>query len=125
MKDNFSEAEAAARQAVALASTSEHWAALGNCLYVQQRWTEACQAYREALARDANDAGTWRNLGAAEHALARFDAAAEAYERSLAIAPGDPNAATRYALLLTQRGNFQRAVTMLEQVLEKWPQIVP
>lgn len=122
MQNDFSEAEAAARQAVSLASTSDNWAALGNCLYVQQRWEEAGRAYREALARDASDAGTWRNLGAAEHALGRLEVAEAVFLRSLAIEPNDPNAGSRLALLLMQRGDVRGAIARAERVVTCAPE---
>src|SRR6267142_6062660 len=95
MQGKAADAEAAARNALALHDASDYWAELGNCLFDQQRWNDASQAYQQVLARNPHDAQVWTNLGAAEHSLGRLDRAQEAFERSLRLAPDDINTATR------------------------------
>src|SRR5262245_13681476 len=64
----LTEAEAYARQAHALdPGSAANLVALGNVLFEQERWEDACTAYREALARDPQISIAWCNLGAAHH----------------------------------------------------------
>src|SRR5262245_33283859 len=67
MQGKPADAEIAARNALTLDDAGGHWAELGNCLYDQQRWSDASQAYHQALRRNPNDAQIWTNLGGAEH----------------------------------------------------------
>ncbi len=65
-------------------------ALLGHWLYQAGRAEEAITAWQQAAALDGTDPVVWRNLG-----LARVDhehdlpAAAQAYQRAVALAPGD------------------------------------
>src|SRR5262245_16117891 len=125
MQGKPADAEIAARNALTLDDAGGHWAELGNCLYDQQRWSDASQAYHQALRRNPNDAQIWTNLGGAEHSLGRFDAAQAAYQPSLGLVPDDPNATTRYALLQIQRGQIDRGIDLVRGVLARMPQLVP
>jgi predicted O-linked N-acetylglucosamine transferase (SPINDLY family) len=117
------EAESAARQAVALADISEHWAGLGNCLFHQARWSDAADAYQQALRKNPNDAEVWSNLGAARQSIGQSDAAEQALLRALNLAPDDPNANTRFALLEIQRGEIGPAIERIKRVLARSPQV--
>jgi len=54
-----------------------------------KHWEEAEQAYRAALALDDTDYGSWNNLGIALVNQRRFGEGAEAFRRSITLAPED------------------------------------
>lgn len=124
-QSKFGEAEIAARNALTLFDSNEHWASLGNCLYDQQLWEPAIQAYEQALARNSSDADSWRNLGAAEHAVGRLERAQHALDRSLSLSPNDASTQIRFALLQVQRGDINRGVQFANAVLMQNPDLVP
>jgi predicted O-linked N-acetylglucosamine transferase (SPINDLY family) len=101
------------------ADSAQHWLELGQSLRAQQRWTEAADAFRQAIARDANHATAWFLLGMSEVNANHYDEAEQAYERSLALAPGSVEPLTCYAFLLNQRGKPQRAMELLRDVLAR------
>jgi tetratricopeptide (TPR) repeat protein len=65
------------------------WFSLGEAYYSLQRYTDAIEAYRQALRINPDDAGTWYNLGVAYGGLQRHSEAIEAYRQSLRIKPDD------------------------------------
>jgi protein O-GlcNAc transferase len=124
-QNRMGEAEVAARNALALLDSAEHWASLANCLYDQQHWQPAIQAYEQALARKPEDSECWRNLGAAEHCLGHLDRALAALDRSLRLSPQDINTQLRYALLQVQLGDIERGIQFAKAVVGRNPEIVP
>jgi len=52
-------------------------------------WNEAAFRFEKAVQADARNARAWNNLGVARESQGRFDAARQAYEKALALAPGD------------------------------------
>jgi protein O-GlcNAc transferase len=123
-QSRLADAEVAARNALALLDSYEHWASLGNCLYELQQWEPARQAFEQAVARNPNDADTWRNLGGAEQALGRLDRAQYALERSLNLAPANVPSQLRYAMLHVQRGNIEEGVQFAKAILGQMPDLV-
>jgi tetratricopeptide (TPR) repeat protein len=114
------------RQAIGLSPhEAAYWSTLGDCFYGQQQWRPAIEAYQQALAGDPQSAECWRNLGAAAHAVGHLDRAEQAFVRSLAIAPGDPNTQIRYALLQVDCGNLDRGIESARAVLNQMPDLVP
>ncbi len=59
--------------------------ALGQSLYAQGRYAEAADAYREAVALDAENAGYLNSLAIALQQAGQYDEAEPFYERALAI----------------------------------------
>jgi protein O-GlcNAc transferase len=120
----IADAEAALRKAIALnAQPAIYWNLLGAALRQQFRWEETAEASRQSLARDEGDSVAWSNLAAAELMLGHLASAQEAYERCLQIAPDRADAACEYALVLTKRGYPSEAVTLLEGLLSRDPQM--
>ena len=76
-------AEAVAREQ----SVAIHWQNLGACLSGRGKWTEAAAAYREAVARDANNATAWASLAAAQQWLGNLAAAEECFQKSFVLRP--------------------------------------
>jgi predicted O-linked N-acetylglucosamine transferase (SPINDLY family) len=99
--------------------SAEHWLQLGNALRAQQRWNEAADAFRQSLARDPTSATAWFLLGLTEVNANRYDNAEQAYQQSLKLAPGSVETLTCYAFLLNQRGQPQRAIELLHEVLAR------
>jgi len=52
-------------------------------------WNEAAFRFEKAVQADAGNARAWNNLGVARESLGRFDAAREAYEKAVSLAPHD------------------------------------
>jgi protein O-GlcNAc transferase len=125
MQSRLVEAEAAAVRAVRLNDVGDHWSELGHCLFGQQKWEAAASAYEQAVARIEPDAAVWTNFGAALQSLGRLDRAEQAYVRALALAPEDPNASLRLALLKIQRGEIKQGVELTKGVLERMPDLAP
>lgn len=82
------EAEGSLRRAIEL--DASYWAsfnAMGNFLFSNGRFVEAADYYRDFARRSDDNAGAFNNLGAAYYFAGNFSAAAEAWDRSLAISP--------------------------------------
>src|SRR4051812_416048 len=103
--------------------SAEYWLQMGHSLRGQQRWTEAAEAFRQALARNPNDAKVWLALGMSEVNANRYEQAEQAYQRSLALAPNSVETLICYAFLHNQRGRPQRAVELLKDVLSRAGQL--
>src|SRR5207247_7163673 len=71
------------------------------------------------LDREPNNATAWLLLGMSEVNANHYDQAEQAYQRSLAIAPGSVETMTCYAFLLNQRGRPQQAIALLRDVLSR------
>ena len=69
--------------------SAEHWLQVGQALRSQQRWTEAADACRQAIAREPDNANAWFILGMSEVNANHYDAAEQAYQQCLTLAPGN------------------------------------
>jgi tetratricopeptide (TPR) repeat protein len=63
------------------------WYGLGEAYYSLQRYSDAIEAYRQALRINPDDTVAWNNLGAAYDGLQRYSDAIEAYRQALRIKP--------------------------------------
>lgn len=102
------------------------WANVANCLGNQRRYKEAFWAYERAVKLAPNNAGILTAAGSNIHfySLPVVDPEEEAirlYERALEINPKELYALENLGMILAKRGEFQRAATLLEQVLELQP----
>mgnify|MGYP002152302034 CR=1 FL=1 len=59
------------------------------------------------------------------HDLPIWNAAVSAYERALAVQPGDPNVEVDLAIALFYSGQADRAIELVEQVMETSPEFAP
>src|SRR6185369_5687935 len=80
------------------------------------QWAEAAIALRQAVELDPQNAAIWSDLGAAEQCRGDLDAAAVAYQNSLALEPSNSNTLANLAFLLVQKGQPQRAIELLRPV---------
>jgi TolB-like protein/Tfp pilus assembly protein PilF len=95
--EGYAESVRAAERAIALDSTlAEPWAALALVRQRRYDWAGALDAYREALARDANAAVAHQWYGKALTQLGRYDEAEVEVRRALALDP--TSAVIRYNL---------------------------
>src|SRR5438094_124 len=100
------------------------WSLLGVVLLQQGKSEEAADAFRRSVELNANDALTWSNLGAVEWAQGRLNEADEAYAKSLAISRENLTILRNYARLLTEWQQPERALKLLEEVVNREPQNV-
>jgi protein O-GlcNAc transferase len=120
--NDLRQTEAALRQATERSpGQAGPWTALGAALMAQSKWEEAADAFRQALVIEPNDADTWSCLGAAHWAIGRLREADEAYARSLAISHSSLPILRNYGRLLTECQQPQRALKVLEEVLNRDP----
>jgi protein O-GlcNAc transferase len=82
------------------------------------RWAEASESLRRAVEMEPSDAAMWSDLGVAEQYCGELGAAAAAYERSLALEPGNTNTLANYGFLLVQLGRAREAIGLLKPALE-------
>ena len=117
-RQDFTTAEARYREAIA--SAPQDWqplGELGQLLYKRARYQEAADAWLQCTKLADDNAITYRNLGAAFHALDRPDDAARAFQRALQI---EPSAAV-YNNLGTLRffqGRYADAVAAFKKAVE-------
>ena len=115
------EAEANLRRAIE--ADASYWASfneMGNFLFAEGRFAEAAAFYRDFARRSEDDATAYNNLGAANYFAGDFSAAAEAWERSLAIKPtrsAYSNTGTMYFYL----GQFDKAAERFARAVELAP----
>src|SRR5437763_9411677 len=98
-----------------------HWSALGAVLLPQGKSEEAADAFRRSLELNNNDPLTWSNLGAAQWAQGRLDEADDAYAKSVSLSRENLSILRNYARLLTERQQPERALKLLEEVLNREP----
>ncbi len=115
------EAERNLRNAVEV--DASYWASfneMGNFLFGDGRFDEAAGFYRDFARRSEDNATAYNNLGAANYLAGDFSAAAEAWERSLAIKPtrsAYSNTGTMYFYL----GQFDKAAERFARAVELAP----
>jgi len=63
-------------------------------------WREAAFRFERAVKANDSNARAWNNLGVARESLGEFDAAREAYQKSLALAPDDRRIRQNYERFL-------------------------
>ena len=83
-----SEAEASLQRAIQL--DSSYYAGfneMGNFLFASSRFAEAAEYYRDFADRSEDNATAFNNLGAAHYLAGNLSAAAEAWDKSLALKP--------------------------------------
>jgi tetratricopeptide (TPR) repeat protein len=103
---------------------SAHYHQLGMIRYRQEQYRSALEFFKQALelGPGSNEAPIWRSIGDVQVALFDRDAAAQAYETALRIAPR--NADTQLALgrFYLERSTPDRAISHLRTAREIDPQ---
>lgn len=99
---------------------ADHWAA-GNGYGEINRWPEAIDAYRKALALDPGDHKIWLNLGGAYYSLQDYPEAEKCFIRTLELDSTNADACHNLAVLAVGRGDHARARLFLAETFKRDP----
>ncbi|MCU0675158.1 MAG: tetratricopeptide repeat protein [Myxococcota bacterium] len=81
-------------------------------------WTQAEEAYREALRLDPSLANAFTNLGNLRFRQGDVPAATALYEKALVVDPDQPEALYNLGFLAIERGDVLRAIPYFERALD-------
>lgn len=90
----------------------------GDALFVEGRFAEAAQAYREAIAQEPGDAELYNKLGDSLAIQKAFAEARQAFERALQLDPHDADARQDLGLILLTMGETEAAWEQFHYVLQ-------
>lgn len=99
--------------------------ALASFLLGQQRYGEAAESYRAAIAIDPGCPTPYNQLGYALRFLGDPKGAEEAFERYIELIPDQPNPYDSYAELLMTVGRFEDSIASYQKALEMDPTFAP
>lgn len=94
---------------------------LGRRRIVQEKWAEAAEALRGAIARGGGDAEPHRLLGVALYNMKEHESAIAAFRQALAREAGMVQALNGLALALQARGHVEPAIEALREALRLKP----
>lgn len=89
----------------------------GDTLLRQQQYTQALQAYEEALRLDARNFHAWNGKGTAHYSLGNYKKAYEAYQRATEIDQDNPVVWVSTALALNRLTRHSQALVHFERAL--------
>lgn len=87
----------------------------------QAATAERVRQIEEFVAANPDTAQAWRQLGDLRFDLQRYQPAAEAYQRYLALAPADPDVLTDLGVSFHRMGQAEQALTRFRQAQELAP----
>src|SRR5438270_12132326 len=87
-------------------------------LFAQQKWQEALDELRAAIAMNPYNSSWYFNIGLVLDELSRFDEALEAYQKALRIEPDDIEALHRMGIDLARLGRFDDALKTFDQIIQ-------
>ena len=96
----------------------------GDTLLRQQQYTQALQAYEEALRLDARNFHAWNGKGTAHYSLGNYKKAYEAYQRATEIDPDNPVVWVSTGLALNRLTRHSQALVHFERALSLDPSYV-
>ena len=82
-------------------SAAEQQLDFGVKVALKGSWNEAAFRFQKAVQAEAGNPRAWCNLAVARESLGQFDAAREAYEKALALSPGDDRIRENYNRFLS------------------------
>jgi tetratricopeptide (TPR) repeat protein len=100
----------------------DSWVELGNFYLRKKNYVEAEEAFRKAIALDANSAICWFQLALTLNGKGELDEAEKAYREIIKISPDFINAWFNLALLLSQKADYKGAKEAYEELLKLNPQ---
>ncbi len=116
---NLGEAEGLYREAVTADPTSaDAWNLIGLLAYQQGELTGAAEHLEYATKLRNSDASIYINLGAAQHALKRFDEAIDSYRAALRLEPSRADAHNNLGNSLAALGRFDDADASFRRAIE-------
>src|SRR2546422_898610 len=83
-------------------------------LFAQQKWQEALDELRAAIAMNPYNSSWYFNIGLTLDELGRYDEALEAYTKALRIEPDDIEALHRMGVDQAPRGRFDQALAIFD-----------
>lgn len=103
-------------------SDAEAWYSLGRIRYTEQRFADAATCFEHVLSLSPRNVKAENNLGLAEDAMNRTDAAVAAYRQAIAwesppAVPGDEQPYLNLAIVLLHTGAMAEAQTLLAHAL--------
>jgi predicted O-linked N-acetylglucosamine transferase (SPINDLY family) len=110
-------AEICYRRAVKLKPDSAHYDNLGTALRMQNKFTEAADNYRRALALNPNYAAAHRNLGDLLQIQGRYAEAADSYRQALLLNPDSAEVFSNLGTTLQAQGKLSDAIENFRQAL--------
>ncbi|TMB90893.1 MAG: tetratricopeptide repeat protein [Chloroflexi bacterium] len=96
----------------------------GDELRKQQRYSQALQAYEEALRMDPRNFYAWNGKGTTLYNQGNYKKALEAYQRATEIDPDNPIVWVSAGLVLNRLQRYQQALVHFERALSLDPQYV-
>jgi len=96
----------------------------GDELRKQQRYSQALQAYEEALRMDPRNFYAWNGKGTTLYNQGNYKKALEAYQRATEIDPGNAIVWVSAGLVLNRLQRYQQALVHFERALSLDPQYV-
>ena len=119
----LSNAEQAARKALALEPTSEKaTAVLGGVLVEEGKNAEAIRTLRRAASQAPNDVQVWDYLGYGYHYAGLIDLAEDAVRHSRDLNPSPPRIYWMHGRMLLYQGRVHEATEQTRAALERTPQ---
>jgi Flp pilus assembly protein TadD len=109
-------AEEVLSRSLEVAPTPLAYQMLGFMRLDKQRGKEAFSLFEKAMHLDPSDVRSWYYMGLTHHAYGHFDEAIGCYRKALGLAPTDLHANLQLAKLYAVRGNWQSALTHLQEV---------
>lgn len=94
---------------------------LGTMQLRQNRYAEAADNFRQALAENPTMAIAWHNLANACQQMRQYDHALVCYRRALQHCPGDPCSLNNLGVLLREIGRLDESMQILEQLTTLHP----
>ncbi len=89
----------------------------GDALLKQQQYTQALQAYEEALRMDARNFHAWNGKGTALYSQGSYKKAYEAYQQATEIEPDNPVVWVSTGLALNRLARYSQALVHFERAL--------
>lgn len=124
-KGVYVEAERSARKAISLKPDYFYsWSALGNSQLYQGSYNKALESFQKALqfpCLKSSRAETYFGMGFASEQMERISDAEKYYEKAIELNPRHLGALTNLAILLIQKGAFEKVQVFLEQVIDLNP----
>ncbi len=96
----------------------------GDELRKQQRYSQALQAYEEALRLDPQNFYAWNGKGTTLYNQGNYKKALEAYQRATEIEPDNPIVWVSAGLVLNRLQRYQQALVHFERALALEPEYV-
>jgi tetratricopeptide (TPR) repeat protein len=93
---------------------------LGECFAAQEKWGIAAYNYGRAVERQGHTPDCWLGLGLCHAATNQTEEAEFAFQKALSMDDRYSDATIAYAVLLVEKGEEVRALTLMNDALERY-----